>query len=39
MRQRIRMSQHIIIDERLEKKKKKHTHTSYQSSYMRENYY
>jgi hypothetical protein len=26
MRQGIRMSQHIIIDERLEKKKKKHTH-------------
>jgi len=36
MGQGIRMSQHIIIDERLEKK---NTHTSYQSSYMRENYY
>jgi hypothetical protein len=34
MRQGIRMSQHIIIDERLEKKKNTHTHTSYQSSYM-----
>jgi hypothetical protein len=32
MRQGIRMSQHIIIDERLEKHT--HTHTSYQSSYM-----
>jgi hypothetical protein len=27
MRQGIRMSQHIIIDERLEKKKNTHTHT------------
>jgi len=34
MRQGIRMSQHIIIDERLEKNTHTHTHTSYQSSYM-----
>jgi len=39
MRQGIRMSQHIIIDERLEKHTHTHTPTSYQSSYIRENYY
>jgi hypothetical protein len=33
MRQGIRMSQHIIIDERLEKKKK-HTHTHKLSKFL-----
>jgi len=36
MRQRIRMSQHIIIDERLEKKKKKKTHTHKLSKFLHE---